>query len=77
MAWVTSVERKDGKGKVQPTQVIAYAKVFPTEGDLPILQIDTYGSSDREMPGKQSQTLQFSPEAAAQLYRILKDTYGF
>ncbi len=77
MAWVSSVEQKEGNGKIQPTQVVAYAKVFPTESNTKILQIDTYGSSDRQIPGKQSQTLQFGPEAAAQLYRILKDTYGF
>jgi hypothetical protein len=77
MAWISAVQRKDGNGKIQPTEVIAYAKVFSTEDNTRILQIDTYGSSDRQLPGKQSQTIQFGPEAAAQLFRILKDTYGF
>jgi len=31
------------------------------------LQIDTYGSTHRKMPGKKSQSLRFSPEALAQL----------
>ncbi len=35
------------------------------------LQIDTYGSADREMPGKISQSLQFSPESIKQLKEIL------
>ena len=35
------------------------------------LQIDTYGSSLRQMPGKKSQSLRFSPEAIEQLRSIL------
>jgi hypothetical protein len=37
------------------------------------LQIDTYGSADRKMPGKKSQTLRFSPEAVDHLRRILSE----
>lgn len=76
MAWVVSVNREDGKGKLQPTQVIAHAKIFQTDGHR-IVQIDTFGSEDRENPGKQSQTLQFGKESARQLFDVLKDTYGF
>ncbi len=74
MGWVTSVERKAGTGRVQPTQFVAFEKVLETDGGSPIVQIDTYGSSERESPGKQSQTLQFGRETAAQLYAIFKDT---
>jgi hypothetical protein len=77
MAWVTSVEANAGAGKIQPTQLVAKAKVFHTESGAAIVQIDTAGSMDREKPGKQSQTLQFGEQAAHQLYRILKDTYQF
>ncbi len=77
MAWVTSVEVKTGSGKVQPTQLMAHAKIFRVEsGDL-VVQLDSFGSDNREKPGKQSQTLQFGEQAAHQLYRILKDTYKF
>jgi hypothetical protein len=37
------------------------------------LQIDTYGSAHRKMPGKKSQSLRFSPEAIEQLRRILSE----
>jgi len=37
------------------------------------LQIDSYGSANRKMPGKKSQSLRFSPEAIDQLRRILSD----
>jgi hypothetical protein len=77
MAWVKSIERKSGDGKLQPTQLIAQVKVFAPNGELPIVQIDTYGSEDRKIPGKQSQTLQLGKEAAFELYKILKETYCF
>jgi hypothetical protein len=36
------------------------------------LQIDTFGSKDRKIPGKISQSIQFSPEAIKQLEELLK-----
>jgi hypothetical protein len=77
VAWVKSISRSDAHGKIQPTQVVAVVKVFETEGDCRVVQIDTHGSDDREIPGKLSQTIQMGEEAAAQLFIILRDTYGF
>jgi hypothetical protein len=77
MAWVTSIELKDGSGKIQPTQLVVSAKFFSVESGARILQLDSFGSSDRKIQDKQSQTLQFGEAAAHQLYRILKDTYKF
>jgi hypothetical protein len=45
VAWVTSIERKAGDGKIQPTQLTAHVKVFVPKDGSPIIQIDTYGSS--------------------------------
>jgi hypothetical protein len=39
------------------------------------LQIDTYGSKRRQMPGKKSQSLRLSPEAIQQLRRVLADHF--
>jgi hypothetical protein len=36
------------------------------------LQIDTYGSEQRSIPGKVSQSVQFSPQAIKQLKKILE-----
>jgi len=36
------------------------------------LQLDTYGSSERQIPGKVSQSIQFSPEAIKQLKKLLE-----
>lgn len=40
-------------------------------GNEKFLQIDTYGSKSRKMPGKKSQSLRFSPEAISQLKKII------
>ncbi|MEK4033562.1 hypothetical protein WOC76_16265 [Methylocystis sp. IM3] len=77
MAWVKRVERKQGEGRRQPSEVIAFVKVFDIQDSSPIIQIDTFGSEDRQNPGKQSQTLQFGRESAKQLFDLLKQTYKF
>lgn len=41
------------------------------DGDMKYLQIETTGSEDRQMLGKPSQSIQFSPEAIKQLKEIL------
>jgi hypothetical protein len=37
------------------------------------LQIDTYGSNTRKIPGKKSQSIRFAPEAIQQLKVLLQD----
>jgi hypothetical protein len=76
MAWIQRIEHTVGSGRMQPTQVIAHAKVFTAEDGAPVLQIDTLGSPERKNPGKQSQTLQFGREAAEQLFAILQQTFN-
>lgn len=41
------------------------------------VQIDSFGRSSREIPGKKSQTIQLDRDAAAQLYEILKTAFNF
>jgi hypothetical protein len=40
------------------------------------LQIDTYGSSTRAMPGKKSQTIRFSQEALKELAAVMRTVEG-
>lgn len=40
-------------------------------GGIKYLQIDTYGSPNRELRGKKSQSIRFAPEAIDGLKRIL------
>ena len=39
------------------------------------LQLDTYGSSRRVIPGKVSQTLQFDEDGARRLKRLIEQTF--
>ncbi len=40
--------------------------------DKKYLQIDTYGSATRKIPGEKGQSIRFSPEAFKQLKEILE-----
>ncbi|EYD76999.1 hypothetical protein Rumeso_01409 [Rubellimicrobium mesophilum DSM 19309] len=42
-----------------------------------LFQINSYGSDARQIPGKLSQTLQFTEDSARHLYNALKAEFGF
>jgi len=46
-----------------------------TEGGEHYLQLDTYGSPDRALAGKMSQSIQFDEVSAQQLYDLLKQAF--
>lgn len=78
MALITKFEPKaQASGQLQRTHVIGHYKVFSHDGQKRVLQIDTLGSAEREIPGKVSQTIQLSEASAEQLWKILGDTFGF
>jgi hypothetical protein len=78
MAIVTGFEKVTAKKpRLHPTEVVGYWSILPDQGSGSILQIDTVGSKDRELPGKQSQTLQLTADSAHQLYQILKLEFRF
>lgn len=73
MAVVTGFRRHPrNPGGLHPTQVVCHWSV--ANG---VLQLSTYGSEEREIPGKTSQTLQFPRESAEQLFQILKEEFEF
>ena len=41
------------------------------------VQIDTYGKSDRDLPGKISQSFQLDSETARFVYELLKNEFNF
>tara|TARA_R110000868_G_scaffold97456_3_gene267929 strand:- start:597 stop:821 length:225 start_codon:yes stop_codon:yes gene_type:complete len=45
--------------------------VFTDSMGQKYIQIDTYGSKTRKIPGKKSQSIQFGPEGIANLKEIL------
>ncbi len=72
MAVISSFELDDREFKgLHPTEVAAKYLIAERDGKK-VLQINTYGSSDRQIPGKLSQTIQVDQKAAEQLFEILK-----
>lgn len=45
--------------------------IIRDEAGRKYLQIDTYGSKARQIPGKKSQSIRFAPEAIEQLKSLL------
>lgn len=77
MAVITSFELKDGaRLQRHRTEVPATVFVFGEGKDGPIVQINTYGSPNRQTEGV-SQTMQFERKSAEELWRLLGKTYGF
>ena len=74
MAIVRKLKRITLEGRSSHTEVkdCTYSVVSDDAGRK-FLQIDTYGSAHRKMPDKKSQSIRFSPEAIAQLKRILAE----
>lgn len=60
---------------MQPTFVEARVKVIDGDGQVALVQIDTFGSSSRQIEGKLSQTLQFDARSAKQLVEILNKAF--
>ncbi len=71
MALVTHIEKghKEKEGIHKKTECTYY--ITWNKKNEKFLQFETYGSVDRENPGKVSQSIQFSPEAIKELKQIL------
>lgn len=63
-----TLERDSTHRKVECT----YSIIIGEDG-LKYLQIDSYGSDERQFKGKKSQSMRFTPDAIAQLRNILKN----
>jgi len=51
-------------------------RAFTAEGER-ILQLDTYGSAERKLQGKVSQSIQLDEKAARELAEILTQTFPY
>jgi hypothetical protein len=49
--------------------------VIVEENGRKFLQLDTYGSAGRAIPGKKSQSIRFTPEAIRQLGTIIRSEF--
>ena len=77
MAFVKNIERdhRDFKS-LHPTQVSCKFLVAEHDGKK-IIQLNTDGSENRDVPGKLSQTLQFDEAGARQLFELIAVEFGF
>ena len=70
MAILKKLEKIDLERDSKHTEVDATYAIVEVQGQR-FLQIDTYGSATRKIPGKKSQSLRFNPEALKQLKSII------
>jgi hypothetical protein len=76
MALVRSFTRKPMERNSLHEEVDATYTVFENDGRV-LLQIDSYGRENRQIPGKKSQSLQLDKAGAAALFAILKHEFLF
>jgi hypothetical protein len=76
MALVRQFEMKAMERNSIHEEISATYTAFHNSGRT-FLQIDTYGRSDREIPGKKSQSIQLDEQGAEALFKILKKEFGF
>ncbi len=76
MALIKSFEEKRMDRNSIHDSIEATYTSFERDGRR-FMQIDSYGRSVREMPGKKSQSIQLDEKAARELFRILEDVFHF
>jgi len=77
MALITALEKDDRSFRsTHPTHVVGKYISQELDGKT-IFQLNTYGSENREIPDKLSQTIQLTEETAFELWNILGKEFGF
>ena len=76
MALVNQIERMTKERNQIHGRVDCTYTTFVGSDGKTYLQLDTYGSSSREFPGKISQSIQFGPDAARALREIINREFG-
>lgn len=71
-----TIKRIDKERNSLHTKVMTTYSVFEQGGNK-YFQIDTYGKSDREIPGKISQSIQLDEHSARLLVNILVREFNF
>lgn len=77
MAQITKIERINlERNSVHGLVECTYTAFDGDDGER-YLQLDTYGSPNRALQGKKSQSIQFNKESAKAIFEILKSEYKF
>ncbi|WP_215648520.1 MULTISPECIES: hypothetical protein [Bacteria] len=74
MAYIAAMKQQSIQRPKKHNPTEATYDVVIVNGEK-FLQIATYGSSTREIPGKASQVIQFDTQSLAQLKRIIEDYF--
>ncbi len=72
MALVRRLKRSTLNRNSLHEEVDASYSIFEHDGRY-ILQIDSFGTRHRQIPGKKSQTFQFGPDGISELRRVLSE----
>ena len=75
MALMTKIERIEKQQQRLHGPTDCCASVVQTSDGARYLQLDTFGSADRKIPGKVSQSIQFDAVAAAQLKALIAEVF--
>jgi hypothetical protein len=76
VALIRTFTRKDRDRITLHDEIEATYTTFERDGRF-LLQIDTYGRASRQIPGKQSQTIQLDERGAKALFAILRREFHF
>ena len=71
-----TIKRIEKERNLMHEKVFATYSAFNIAGDK-YVQLDTYGKSDREIPGKISQSIQLDEESARFLVKLLVNEFDF
>lgn len=75
MAIVNEIKLKIIEKDARHTDAECTYSIIESPDGIRFLQLDTYGSKSRKMPGKVSQSIRFSPRGLAQLKQILNQYF--
>ena len=77
MAYVKSIVRDDHEIRSLHPTIVECRYVVAEKDGRKLFQLNSYGSSERQMPDKLSQTLQFDETAARRLWELLEKEFSF
>lgn len=75
MARIRELFGEDRTARAHPTEVDCGWQVVPDTDAGRLLQLNTYGSDDRQIAKKLSQTIQIDRRIAIELMTILRSTF--
>jgi len=76
MAVVRKLTQHTGRSQRHPTEVDGELRVVRVPGGAVFVQLDTFGSDDRQSDRKVSQTLQFDRGAAREFRAFIDAVFG-